>query len=218
MASNLTIPDNHDAGDLLSDVEFITKVANGTHFDIDFPTAVITKYCVQHNLDDAFADYVSCNGGDTEHYTCLCNNLIDRCIGRLDTSPCVQNECHCTDESLNRSQHYIGRMPVYAPFPSGHGHGSCTAPPVEQSTFLGYWYSFPASAECTPITGSMGDGRGSAEGCSWARGASQRLVRGATLSNLGFNLSSVCDVPQLLQNRDVIAAALAAHPARCCGC
>jgi len=54
--------------------------------------------------------------------------------------------------------------------------------------------------------------------CSWSRRAAQHFVRGEALLSLGFNTSSVCDVPQLLHNRDVINEAINAHPSRCCGC
>ena len=68
---------DHDAGDLLSDTDFITHAANSSHFNIEFNHSVITKYCVQRVVAPpaslAFADYVSCNGKDTEHYTCACN-------------------------------------------------------------------------------------------------------------------------------------------------
>jgi len=213
---------DHDAGDLLSDVDFITHVANSSAFDIIFNTSVITKYCVERTAV-AFADYVSCNGPDAEHYTCLCNNWIDRCIGRLDLSPCpdqMHEPCKCSDESLARSSQFVGRMPVYAPFPNVHAsNGSCPALPVEQSTFLGYWYSFPAQAECAPSSLGGWKRRSNRTGsCSWGRHASQRLVRGEALVSLGFNLSVACDVPQLVHNRDVIEHALAEHPSRCCGC
>ena len=187
---------------------------------------------------------VSCNGADTEHYTCLCNNWIDRCIGLLDLSPCEGMACKCSNESLARSAQHVGRMPVFAPFPNLHrqtvhagflpdlhvaGKRTCDALPVARSTFLGYWYSFPAAAECEPAalatllggaSASLGalDDVGGRTSCTWSRHAAQRLVRGEALLGLGFNISQVCDVPQLLQNRDVIDRAIDLHPARCCGC
>ena len=117
-------------------------------------------------------------------------------------------------------------MPVYAPFPTTHfENGTCDMVPRDQSTFLGYWYSFPSQAECAPVSpgsgsrGRHGSGPASAGAdCTWARHTAQRLVRGQALLGLGFNLSAACDVPQLVQNRDVIEYALATHPSRCCGC
>ena len=76
-------------------------------------------YCVER-VKEPFAEYVSCNGPDTEHYTCTCNNWIDRCIARDDTSVCNASHlddqqmpaCKCSDSSLIRSSKVIGRMPV----------------------------------------------------------------------------------------------------------
>ena len=296
---------DHDAGDLLSDTDFITHAANSSHFNIEFNHSVITKYCVQRLVGPpaslAFADYVSCNGKDTEHYTCTCNkysarpvfepstwrvqpgacsrglytdgplcpcardshtrplvSLIDRCIGRLDTSPCAGPDmgCNCSDASIETSAHYVGRMPVYAPFPTHVGNGTCDTVPQAKSTFLGYWYSLPSLAECAPVSPSSGvrirdqpnrtpqspwsrqrpdsaasdlqaHGRaggvangptGSPSACSWARHAAQQVVHGQALLGLGFNVSAACDVPQLVQNRDVIELAFGSHPSRCCGC
>jgi len=132
---------NHDAGDMLADVDFITHTANSSHFVRDFNASVITRYCTERR-PEPFADYVSCNGEDTEHYTCVCNNWIDRCIGRLDRSTCIDShDCQCSNASLRRSAEAIGRMPVFAPFPniSHRSAGVCNAPPVNRSTFLGYW-------------------------------------------------------------------------------
>jgi hypothetical protein len=220
---------DHDAGSLLADVDFITmtsiKPSNSSHghhhhFIGDFNGSVITSYCVERR-DEPFADYVSCNGPDPEHYSCACNNWIDRCIGRIDVSPCVGFDCHCSNASLATSAERIGRMPVYAPFPhvnhSSMG-GDCHTPPPQRSSFLGSWYSFPSQAECpagTPPTARAG--RATAD-CSWARGTSQIFVHGWQLLERGFNRSDVLDIAQLEQNRGVIAAAFASHPTRCCGC
>ena len=46
---------DHDAGDLLSDVDFITHVANSSHFVSDFNRSVVTKYCVERAAEP-FAD------------------------------------------------------------------------------------------------------------------------------------------------------------------
>ena len=81
--------------------------------------SVTTAYCVER-IVEPFADYASCNGPDTEHYTCTCNNWIDRCIARDDTSVCNASHldvshmpsCKCSEASLARSSKVIGRMPV----------------------------------------------------------------------------------------------------------
>lgn len=233
---------DHDAGDLLSDVDFITHVANSSSFVRDFNTSVLTRYCVEHatsapttraadvrpydasGADHAdFADYVSCNGADTEHYVCECNNWIDRCIGRLDMATCTNTSmaCGCTAESLADSARRVGRMPVFAPFPTvDFKRYDCNVPPRATSTFLGYWYSFPSKAECTTESRPPQSTPPQVEAteCSWRRQPTQHFVRGYALLELGFNTSHVCDVPELLQNRDVIETAFAQHPTRCCGC
>lgn len=180
-------------------------------------------------------------------------SLIDRCIGRLDTSPCAGPDmlCKCSDASLETSARYVGRMPVYAPFPTHVGNGTCDTVPQAQSTFLGYWYSLPSLAECAPVSpgrsvrirdlpnsspqsvwshavrdlqahgraGGVANGpTGSPPICSWARHVAQQVVHGQALLGLGFNVSAACDVPQLVQNRDVIELAFGSHPSRCCGC
>ena len=170
--------------------------------------------------------------------------------------------CKCSDASLETSARYVGRMPVYAPFPTHVGNGTCDTVPQAQSTFLGYWYSLPSLAECAPVSpgrsvrirdlpnsspqsvwshavrdlqvhglaggvanGSTGSAGGVANGptgsapiCSWARHVAQQVVHGQALLGLGFNVSAACDVPQLVQNRDVIELAFGSHPSRCCGC
>ena len=96
---------NHDSGSLLADVEFMTAVASGpvAGFVPDFNGSVTSRYCIAH-ADVPFADYVSCNGKDTEHYTCACNVFIDRCIGRMDTSSChVREELRLESRDQPRS-------------------------------------------------------------------------------------------------------------------
>ena len=214
---------NHDTGSILADVEFITAMSRGGHFVQDFNASVTTRYCVHHERRPAYADYVSCNGNDTEHYDCYCNNWIDRCIGRLDTSVCNASvpdpekmpACACSDASLAESAKFLGRMPVYNPFPHHH-HTSgapplpdCNVPPLGESTFLGYWYSLPAAAECAA--------RGRT-GCSWERRSWQHFVRGWQLLAKGFNTSEAMDMPQLKANAAVIEKVIAEHAPRCCMC
>ena len=219
---------DHDSGDLLADVDFITHVASSDHFNISFNASIVTRYCVERRVPatDDWADYLSCNGPTTTDYTCACNNWIDRCIGRLDISSCDLHHsghgmpaCQCSAASLARSHAEVGRMPVYAPFPNtGGGKGpvdwNCTAttPPASASHYLGSWYSTPSEAACKPGTSPA------AEGCSWSRRAAQHFVLGADLHVLGFNTSDVTDMPELEHNRKVVLDAFDLHPARCCGC
>ena len=220
---------DHDSGDLLSDIDFITHVATGGHFNISFNGSIVTRYCVERQLPPAgdWADYLSCNGDATTNYTCDCNNWIDRCIGRLDISSCdlghpargSMPECHCSAASLARSFREVGRMPVYSPFPQfPHAPGAfdynCTrtTPAPAQSHYLGSWFSTPAAAACAPGASPVG------AGCSWARRPAQHFVRGEDLYDLGFNTSGVADYGELLHNREVLRRAFEQHPARCCGC
>jgi len=219
---------NHDSGELLADVDFITEMANGSGFFIgQFNTSVTTAYCVER-VRDEYADYASCNGPDTENYKCTCNIWFDRCIGQLDTTVCNATDldeshmpsCKCSEASLARSSQVIGRMPVYTPFasfPPLHKFESseCFHPPGTP-TFLGYWYSMPKQGECDPI--DVADGLPSHSSCSWARRSSQHFVQGAALTQLGFNSSLPSDVRELKQNSNVVRAALNKHRVRCCGC
>jgi hypothetical protein len=81
---------DHDSGDLLADVSFITRVAAAGHviFNISFNTSVVTRYCVQRLVPPTrdWADYVSCNGPYVEDYTCECNNW---CVRRAAPRPCL---------------------------------------------------------------------------------------------------------------------------------
>jgi hypothetical protein len=233
---------NHNAGDLLADVFFITAMSDPTAkpnpFIKSFDIVTVTKYCVARAATP-FVDYTSCNGANPETTQCACNNYIDRCIGRTDEGPdgfgsaaCEvggsKNDtsgmplCSCTDASMAASKKTIGMMPVFHPFPKEmQGAGaikplrSCTVPPRKESTFLGQWYSFPGEAECqSDHSPSSGD-------CSWSRRSWQHFVHGKELLALGFNTSAAKqDVPQLHQNADIITRAFDRIPRteRCCGC
>jgi hypothetical protein len=233
---------NHNAGDLLADVSFITAMsdpgARPNPFIRSFDIVSVTKYCVSR-VPLPFADYISCNGVNPELTQCACNNYIDRCIGRMDEGPAgfgsaacdisgCENDtsgmplCSCTESSMSASQKGIGAMPVFHPFPRElQEEGgtlkplrSCTVPPRAESSFLGQWYSFPAEAECPPDRLPAGE-------CSWSRLSWQHFVRGSELLSLGFNTSaSQRDVAQLHQNAAVIIRAFARIPRteRCCGC
>ena len=110
-------------------------------------------------------------------------------------------------------------MPVYSPFPNFNSPGwNCTAssPSANESSFLGYWYSTPTKAACAP--GTTPAGTTGHHQCSWSRRPSQHYVVGADLYALGFNTSDAADLDELKHNRDVLEAAFARHPGRCCGC
>ena len=230
---------NHDSGTLLADVEFITATKQ-SGFVPDFNDSVTSRYCVSHEasppslpVGEAFADYVSCNGRDTEHYRCTCNVFVDRCIGRVDTSSCHQitvntskgqwkrTECDCSAESTAASAKYIGAMPVYYPFPRFNHKGGfgtqCSpdlVPPASKSTFLGKWYSMPEQSQCAAETVGL-PGK---DGCTWARRATHHMVHGFQLLGAGFNMSNHYDDSTLRQNDHVIEAVLSRHPVRCCDC
>ena len=123
--------------------------------------------------------------------------------------------CACSDASLAESAKFLGRMPVYNPFPHHH-HTSgapplpdCNVPPLGESTFLGYWYSLPAAAECAA---------GGRTGCSWERRSWQHFVHGWQLLGAGFNTSEAMDMPQLKANAAVVEKVIAEHAPRCCMC
>ena len=203
-----------------------------------FKSSVITRNCVERRVPLAgdWADYVSFDDNEVG-----CENWIDRCIGRLDLSPCHLSdpswqtgdgflfpECSCSSASLERSAREVGRLPIYSPMPiigstwpsDTHGDWNCsrTLPSAEDSTFLGSWYSTPLAAACPPGT-SVRDALG---GCSWARRAAQHFVKGDDLLRLGFNVSvdqsKPLPVEQIEQNEAVIRLALEQHKGRCCGC
>lgn len=223
---------NHDSGTLLADVEFITAT-QGSGFVPDFNGSVVSRYCVSRAAGET-ADYVSCNGRNTEHYRCACNNFIDRCIGRADTSACRVaprrtpsgtynvTECFCSARSTWRSRRHIGSMPVYYPFPRFHHHfppatSQCTpelVPPPAESVYLGEWYSMPEEAECdsdaTHLPGKSG--------CTWARRSTLHLVRGFQLLAAGFSYGRAYDAATLKHNEQVVETVMARHPARCCDC
>ena len=227
---------NHDSGNLLADVEFITAVSGGGGFVPDFNGSITSRYCVAHQ-DRPPADYVSCNGRDTEHYRCTCNVFVDRCIGRLDTSECeivsrrsrsgkVYNDtvCTCSEASTGASAKYIGRMPVYYPFPKFHRpthpmpKAECVpelVPPANQSIYLGDWYSMPAAGECAadvmPLPGEGGR-------CTWARRATHHFVHGFQLLAEGFVYGRKYDAETLRHNDKIIERVMARHPVRCCNC
>lgn len=232
---------NHNAGDLLADVSFITAMSDPKSrpnpFVRSFDIVTITKYCVSR-APTPFAGYTSCNGVNPETTRCACNNYIDRCIGRIDEGPAgfgsaacdmggCKNDtsgmplCSCTASSMSASQKVIGMLPVFHPFPKElQKQGpleplrSCTVPPKEESSFLGHWYSFPADAECP-------SDRSPSDECSWSRRSWQHFVRGGELLALGFNTSAATqDVAQLHQNAAVITMAFDRIPRteRCCGC
>lgn len=220
---------NHDTGDLLADVEFINAIGGELSWYVpSFNGSVTSRYCISR-VAAPFADYVSCNGLDTEHYHCDCNLFADRCIGRQDTSPCHSRLtpsgsswplCECSAESTATSAKYIGSTPVYYPFPAFHGfrHAhNCSdigVPPRESSVYLGEWYSLPAASECAPDAIALPG----ASGCTWARRAIHHFVHGFELLATGFNLTHNYDSATLRHNSEVVARTFAKHQARCCDC
>ena len=103
-----------------------------------FKSSVITRYCVERRVPLAgdWADYVSFDDNEVG-----CENWIDRCIGRLDLSPCHLSdpswqtgdgflfpECSCSSASLERSAREVGRLPIYSPMPT-IGTAAAHSPP-----------------------------------------------------------------------------------------
>ena len=135
-------------------------------------------------------------------------------IGLCEHKLPAKTQLHARIPGLMRS--LIPRPTVYYPFPDFRNvhTNSCNATPISGSVFLGEWFSMPASAECDPSTLTLPG----ADGCSWARRATQRFVRGFELLGLGFNTRRNYDASQLRQNDAVIERAFARHPIRCCDC
>lgn len=73
---------------------------------------------------DGYAGYVGCNGPDVLHHACEpCLNWIDRCVGRLNTSSCIDPRtrlsrlypCSCSAADQAASRRRIGKLPVRWP-------------------------------------------------------------------------------------------------------
>ena len=83
-----------------------------------FVRSVVARSCVLRR-DEPFAEYVGCNGVDTQHYVCApCNNLIDRCVGEQRTADCELTPpypCRCSDEAIERSALRVGRLGLSFP-------------------------------------------------------------------------------------------------------
>merc|ERR1711907_165407 len=62
--------------------------------------------------------------------------------------------CNCTEDAVAYSKTHPGRLPVYLPWHE---------PDAENSTLVGYWYSFPGDGEC-----AFGVPVGT-DGCTWRR-------------------------------------------------
>jgi len=212
---------NHDAGDVASDIWFITNMAKPSPvsqaLSIAFNDSYIAKYCV-HREAVPFADYVSCNG-QPESQICTCAVYMDRCIGRRDVSSCnekwwqriipdVLRPCECDADASAYSASHIGRQDVYLPMPAWTNDTAkqiadidCMgASPANESTFAGHWYSLPRAAEC-PI-GTLPDGKnGKAAGklVEAAEGA-VKLGSGCTWSRRQWQ--------HFIRGKDLIAAGL----------
>jgi len=168
-----------------------------------------------------FADYVSCNGPDAlggaawvnPHlkmssarvepnmtYTCVCDNLIDRVIGHQNfTEACGSKPdkghhggtCNCTAASLARSAERVGRLNIFLPWMCGRdfehvGDGTCYI-----NIAFGQWFSTPTASQC-PEGEPIGSLSRNGQPCTWRRGASARIVRGAELLNAGWNHTMPC--------------------------
>jgi hypothetical protein len=126
--------------------------------------------------------------------------------------------CECDAASLERAHLGVGRMDVYLPFPHADSETSMSAPPCNESLFVGYWYSTPHSSEC-PAGAAIGT-----RGCSWRRiEGQQTIVRGGELIAAGWkslppnaSLSILGAVVE--HNAALVETLLAARTPRCCGC
>lgn len=158
----------------------------------------------------------------TEGYRCVCASFGDICMGRRDHSNCTWGVTHawhgrripwCACD-LNASLRAVGRMEYFSDVrgdakTTEDGRPVCVVQPG--TVHQGWWYSFPAEAECSPVAwddarrpgliggggagrsgersgskggdggGGSGDGSGDGGGCTWAREATQHLTNGARL-------------------------------------
>jgi len=127
-------------------------------------------------------------------------------------------KCECDPKEELYSQFTLGRAPHYElpraaiERPPQYTHWRCLLPPLNETTYVGWWFSAPAAGECAvgevPCPGV----------CGWAREARQAVVTGSALVSRGFDAQVPADVSQYLQASKVVEAALDTHGSRCCGC
>ena len=90
---------------------------------------------------------------------------------------------------------------------------TCPAPPVSESTFVGYWYSTPSGGQCADEDRNFG-----AHNCTWSRDPQQTFTKGHVLAQAGFNESMDLSDGEMLQNEGVMKGVFDAQWSRCCGC
>jgi len=122
--TNMNAASLHASAALLG--RWAAGAANSSHveemsrrFVPSFRHSVVTRSCILRWRSVPFAEYVGCNGVDTQHYVCgPCFNLIDRCIGRLELSGCMTTEpyaCRCSTSASAAAARYIGKLSISFP-------------------------------------------------------------------------------------------------------
>ena len=106
-------------GTTASTVEADSREVLAQRYMPSFRHSVLTRTCVLRRAEP-FAEYIGCNGPDTQHYVCgPCYNFLDRCIGRLPVAECAESgvldTCKCNASTAARSARTIGAMEVAFP-------------------------------------------------------------------------------------------------------
>eukprot|EP01048_Picozoa_sp_COSAG05_P006116 COSAG05_NODE_382_length_10509_cov_8.360519_6_plen_481_part_00 len=232
---------NHDSGSAEGDQLFATLMASmppgpSNPMGIAFNSSVTTRYCTHRDVRQPFAQYASCDGArgatDTDNYVCVCSDMADHCFARAPCDDPVPNprtgapqcKASCSASTLAASLRSIGRMPVYLPMFEMPNvmpiplDWKCPAPPVNKSTFVGYWYSTPVGGQCDDGVRTFPKEDGDRDGCTWSRGVEQVFVKGWALLTAGFNVSTRLNGAQMKQNAQVMRGLFDKLSPRCCGC
>jgi hypothetical protein len=186
-----------------------------------------------------WADYLSCNvlgnSGSLNLYPkCKCQIIADRLIAHnREWNGSVRSQkigavcapydptsmhhpytvCNCTDHSMDLSQRFVGRQPVYFPFLKDSHYISPDLQPNASLTSAGWWFSHPAGGRCADgqqIGDANGEKGATATACTWRRLSQSRMISVRQLYEHGLNRTVVDpanshDVPvaQMLQNAKV---------------
>ena len=234
---------NHDSGGAEGDQLFATLMATmppgpSNPMGVVFNSSVTTRYCTHRDARLPFAQYASCDGPpgatNTDDYVCICSDMADHCFARAPCDDPVPNprtgapqcKAQCSASTLAASLRSIGRMPVYLPMfamPNAMPiplDWKCPAPPVNESTLVGYWFSTPSGGQCDDgvraFTKENGDS--DVDGCTWSRGVEQVSVKGRALLAAGFNVSADLSGAEMKHNSQVMRRIFDEHSPRCCGC
>eukprot|EP00300_Choanocystis_sp_HF-7_P000781 c10644_g1_i1.p1 GENE.c10644_g1_i1~~c10644_g1_i1.p1 ORF type:complete len:260 (+),score=43.76 c10644_g1_i1:411-1190(+) len=240
---------NHNSASHDALAAFLTNdIGDGAYLD----HASVTQYCVEHLNPEqvGWAPYASCNGPEADPFNnpedpmCICFVYADRLIALqpkevFDSrcNPIIWNGtfhddpiCNCSRDGVwskwvipERSETYIGMMPVYLPY--FYYQVPRTTYPTRTS--VGVNYSTPKKGACSPNQ-SIGD-----NGCTWKQISIAKVLYIDDLLERGWNTTIQNHWPmheygpnttlQTLQNIDVFQRTWGSvfdewiSPV-CCGC